>query len=72
MWQAGEILWWLRQVPIPLPGGVTYRVDFQYQLASTLEVIWEDVKGRMTPMSKLKIAQAEEIFGIQIRLVRMR
>lgn len=69
LWKAGEILWFLRQVPFDLPGGRKYRADFL--------VVWkgqrvtvEDCKGMDTAMSKLKRDQVEEIYGITIELVR--
>lgn len=42
--RAGEVLFFLRQVPFSLPGGVTYRVDFA-EFWSNGEVHFTDVKG---------------------------
>lgn len=60
--QAGEIVLFLEQVPIRLAGGIVYRLDFL--------VFWNDgrcepieVKGFMTAVAKIKLAQAEEILG---------
>jgi hypothetical protein len=66
---AGEVLFFLRQCPIDLPGGVTYRVDFVEFLADgTVEFV--DCKGMETPVSTLKIKQVEDIYPISIKIVK--
>jgi|SRR6185437_5129596 len=66
---AGEVLFFLRQCPIDLPGGVTYRVDFVEFLADgTVEFV--DCKGMETPVSTLKIKQVKEIYPIEIKIVK--
>ena len=70
LWKAGEIAWWLPQVPIPLPGGIKYFVDFQYYENPSMTVVWEDCKGMITKVSALKIKQVEEIYGIEIEIVK--
>lgn len=56
-----------RQVPIDLPGGVSYVIDFLIvQLDDSL--VYEDVKGIETPVFKLKLKQAEERLGAEIRI----
>lgn len=69
LWKAGEILWFLRQVPFDLPGGRKYRADFLI-VWKDQRVTVEDCKGVDTAMSKLKRDQVEEIYGITIELVR--
>ena len=77
MLRAGDIHWWIPQVPFPLPGGVVYRVDFMisnklYRDSVEIDgqlIAFEDVKGRITPVSKMKIKQVEEIYGIEIEIV---
>jgi hypothetical protein len=67
---AGEVLWFLCQVPFRLPGHITYRADFL--------VVWkdfrfpqvEDCKGFMTQVSALKIKQVEAIYNITVTLIR--
>jgi len=71
--QAGEILFFLRQVPVHLPGNVRYVIDFVEFHApkgdDQGDVVFTEVKGFMTPMAKMKIAQAEELLGITINIV---
>lgn len=75
LYKAGEVLWWLPQVPFPLPGGVKYRLDFmihwaEHPAGEDCNITFEDVKGILTPVSKLKISQVEEIYGIKIDIVK--
>lgn len=65
---SGEVLFFLRQCPIDLPGGVTYRVDFVEFLADG-NVIFVDCKGMRTPISDLKIKQVEALYPIEIKIV---
>jgi len=65
--KAGEVIFFLRQIPFEIPGG-KYLADFQVFLADgTVEFI--DVKGIDTPMSKLKRKAVEEIYPVTIKLV---
>lgn len=78
---AKIIDFWIRQVPFPLPGGSTYRLDFMtFRLMEKTQrwffdpyVVWEiefyEVKGKELPMGKLKRKQCEEIYKIQIKVV---
>lgn len=57
--KAGEIVFFLRQVPLHLPGGVTLRLDFlEFHTDGTVHFV--DVKGMRTPqyIDKKKIAEA--------------
>lgn len=66
-WQRGEILWFTRQVPFQLPGGITYRCDFFVALVGgSIDVV--DVKGVLTDVSRIKIRQVEHIYKIKVRL----
>jgi len=67
--RAGHVLQWLRQVPFHLPGHRKYICDFLVFFADgTLSFI--DVKGRDTPMSKLKREQVAELYApIEIEVV---
>jgi len=62
---SGEILFFLRQVPLHLPGQIRYVVDFLVFYANgSVEFI--DVKGVVTPVYKTKKAIAEATYPIQI------
>lgn len=65
--EKGEIVLLLRQVPFHLPGQVTYRLDF-LELYESGDLCFVDVKGRDTPMSKLKRKQVEALYDITITL----
>ena len=66
--QAGEVVFFLRQVPFHLTAGVKYVCDFQVFLSDgTVQFI--DVKGMETPMFKLKCKQVEELYPITITVV---
>lgn len=64
---SGELLFYLEQVPFKLPGNIKYRVDFAEFWQE--EVIFTDVKGMMTPMSRDKIKMTEDIYKITINIV---
>lgn len=66
--ESGRICYFLRQVPFHLPGKATYRCDFQIFWSDGV-VSYVDVKGKDTPMSKLKRKQVEELYPVQIDLV---
>lgn len=66
--ESGEIHFFLTQVPFRLPGKIRYLVDFM--------IFWEDgkmsledCKGFMTPVSKNKIKQVEELYKVEINIV---
>lgn len=63
--KAGEVLFFLLQVPFILPGGVKYFCDFQIFWANG-EVTFEDVKGMRLPMYILKKKQVEALYPIKI------
>lgn len=62
---VGEVIFFLRQVPFHLPGGVTYRVDFQ-EFHSNGTVHFIDVKGMKTEMYIAKKKIVEAIYPIEI------
>lgn len=64
---AGEVWYWLRQVPVHLPGGTKYVVDFLVFLRDgTTQFV--DVKGRQTAVFKLKRREVEHHYPIRIDL----
>lgn len=67
-WQQehGEVLFFLRQVPFHLPGGVKYVCDFMVFWADG-DITIEDVKGFKTDMYKTKKKLVESIYPIKIR-----
>ena len=65
---AGEVIFFLRQVPFDLPGGVRYVTDFQVFLADG-NIEFVDTKGRDTPLSIAKRKMVEEIYPINIKIV---
>lgn len=63
--RAGEVVFFLRQVPLHLPGGVRYVVDFvEFRADGT--VVFLDVKGFKTPEYKAKKRMVESIYPITI------
>ena len=64
-------MFFLRQVPFDLPGGVKYRADFMIFWADG-SVTVEDVKGYDTPQSRLKRRQGEVLYPVKIELVKGR
>ena len=66
--RAGEVVFYLRQVPFDLPGKVKYRVDFQ-EFHSDGTIHFTDVKGVKTAMYILKKKQVESLFPITIEEV---
>ena len=65
---SGDVLFFLRQVPIDLPGCVKYRVDF-VEFHSDGSVHFVDVKGYRTETYKLKKKQIEALYPITIEEV---
>lgn len=66
--QAGEVVFFLRQVPFDLPGGVKYRVDFQvFWVDGTIDFV--EVKGYETSEWKMKRKMVESIYPIKIKVV---
>ena len=66
--QSGELLFFLRQVPIHLPGKTKLVIDFVEFLADgTVEFV--DTKGFQTEVFKLKKRQVEEIYPFELVIV---
>lgn len=64
---AGEVLFFLRQVPFHLPGGVRYVVDFQeFHADGTVHFV--DVKGVQTKDFVMKKKMVESIYPIEIEI----
>ena len=65
--RAGELLFYLEEVPVRLSGGVIHRIDFLEFWASG-EVKFVETKGFDTPQGKLKrkMVEAEYPFTIEV------
>ena len=62
---AGEVIFFLRQVPFHLPGNVTYRVDYQIFWKDG-HVTFEDVKGMRTKQFIMKKKMVEALYPVNI------
>lgn len=65
MVRSKEIIFFLRQVPFEIAGGVKYRVDFQ-EFHADGSVHFIDVKGYATPEYKAKKKMVEALYPIEI------
>lgn len=62
------LLFFLRQVPFDLPGGVKYRADFLEVYPDQIRVI--DVKGMETAQFRDKKKMVEALYPVEIELVK--
>ena len=65
--RAGEVHFWLRQVPMHLPGGTKYVLDFLVFLRDG-GVDFVDVKGRETKEFRIKKREVEHHYPIKVLL----
>lgn len=66
--QLKEIIFFLRQVPFHLPGGVKYIVDFvEFHADGTVHFF--DVKGMKTKDFIMKKKMVEDLYPVTIELV---
>ena len=65
--KAGEVIFFLRQVPFHLPGGTKYVVDFQV-FWSDGRISFIDSKGVETGMFKMKKKMVEALYPVEIEL----
>lgn len=65
---AGEVEYFLLQVPFHLPGGVVYKCDFQEFLPDG-SVRYVDTKGYETAEFKIKKKQVEALYPVIIEIV---
>ncbi len=66
--KCGNVLFWLRQVPFDLPGGVKYRVDFVEFMANGT-IAFVDVKGHRTKEYIMKKKMVESLYPVKIEEV---
>jgi len=69
MKDSGELLFFLRQVPFHIAPDVTYRADFMLFYTDGNVEVWE-CKGYDTPEWKIKKKMVENIFPIEIKVVK--
>lgn len=64
--KSGDVLFFLRQVPFDIGGGVKYKADFMVFMADgTVEIV--DVKGVKTRSYINKKKQVEELYPVMIK-----
>jgi len=70
--KAGEVAFWLEQVPLRLQGGTVYRLDFlvfERGEGDVFELRWVDVKSPATAKEstfRVKKREIEALYGITI------
>lgn len=73
---AGQVEYFLRQVPFVVATGVVYRLDFLvvWKLSGTpAEVItYHETKGHLTGEARIKIAAVQDRYRIQIKILKRR
>jgi len=67
--KLGEVLFFLQQVPIHLPGGTKYVCDFQVFYKNG-EVAFIDVKGVETDVFKVKKRLVEATYPFEIQVIK--
>ncbi len=65
---AGEVAFFLRQVPIHLPGGTRYVIDFLVFFTKGRAPEFVDVKGRETKEFKIKKREVEHHYPFKVVL----
>ena len=67
--EAGQVKYWLRQVPFFLPGNIKYISDFMI-VWNDGQITYEDVKGMQTQVFKNKKKQVEALYPVKIEVVK--
>lgn len=67
---SGEMQYQLLQVPMRLPGGVKYVVDFIEVMADG-SMVYVDVKGKVTGQFRDKKKMIEDLYPVQIRCLKL-
>lgn len=66
---AGEVEYWLRQVPVHLPGGTRYVIDFLVFFVDRARLPeFVDVKGRETALFRVKKREVEHHYPFKVVL----
>ena len=66
--KAGEVSHFLRQVPLHLPGGTKLVIDFLVFFTDGRAPQYIDVKGKETPVFRLKKREVEHHYPITVEL----
>lgn len=67
--RSGVVVFFLKQVPFHLPGGVKYIVDYVLFMTDG-SVRFVDVKGVETDTFKLKKKMVEDLYPVEIEIVK--
>lgn len=67
--RAGEVIFFLRQTAFHLPGGVTYRVDFQ-EFHSDGTIHFVEIKGFETKDWIMKKKLVEALYPVEIEVIK--
>lgn len=67
--EVGEVAYFLMQVPIRLPDGTRYVVDFLVFFADGRPPEYVDVKGKETPVFRMKKKAVEHHYPLRVTLV---
>jgi hypothetical protein len=67
--KAGNVLFFMQQVPFHLPGGIKYVCDFQVFYANG-DIRFIDVKGMETKEFIMKKKMVEDLYPITIDIVK--
>lgn len=67
--RIGEVIFFLRQVPFHLPGGLKYYVDYQiFNSSGTVDFV--DVKGHTTAEFLMKKKLVESLYPVEIKVIK--
>jgi hypothetical protein len=67
---AGDVVYFLRQVPFDLAPGVTYRADFLVVWShGSREPVIEDTKGYLTATARVKLRVVESRYPVKIKIL---
>lgn len=64
---AGEVIFFLRQVPFEIGAGITYRLDFM-EFHSDQTIHYVEIKGFETKVWKIKKKLVESLYPIKIEV----
>jgi hypothetical protein len=68
-WKAGDVLWFTRQVPFWLEGGVKFVVDFLIVQPGGV-ITLADTTGILTQTKRNKLKQLQARYGLHVDIIR--